>query len=62
MTEKKTFALGNKGENVRVALGNQGQNVRDIVKSSPIQMVFMVAAGLTLAWLLPISYACYNFM
>ena len=40
----------------------KNENVKDIVKSSPMQLVFFVAAGFTIALQFPFGKACYDFI
>lgn len=40
----------------------KSENVKDIVKSSPMQLIFFIAAGFTIALQFPFGKACYDFI
>ena len=49
-------------ETKKVLEVQKNENVKDIVKSSPMQMIFFIAAGFTLALQVPFGKACYEFI
>ena len=49
-------------EKTKVVEVEKNENVRDIVKSSPIQLIFFIAAGFTILLQVPFGNACYNFI
>jgi len=49
-------------EKAKVVEVQKNENVKDIVKSSPMQLIFFIAAGFTIALQVPFGKACYDFI